>query len=340
MRLLLRSILTCAAMSLLAAAHPGTANAQAKITVGKIIGGSGFHIPSYVAIHEGYFKAEGLDAQVIEMTGKALVTAGLSGNVDFIPIPSGGSQAALSGAPIRYVVGESLKSQWVILAKPDIAKPEDLKGKTLGYGRVGSADYDEGAAVLELFFKMHVGKDYKVISFQGEAERIAALVNGDIQGALISAPRVPQAMKAGLKVLLRTGDYIPRAGGSMWTTKDFVDKNPDTVKRFIRAIARGVMTFRNDKAISVATLRDEMGIKDEGEAAIVWEQLRNTFGAEIPPKMFEEIFEGRRQAMIAARQWPADKPLPDSEQWLERKLLETTLKEMNYVPTKLDAPSN
>jgi NitT/TauT family transport system substrate-binding protein len=340
MRLLLRSILTCAAMSLLAAAHPGTANAQAKITVGKIIGGSGFHIPSYVAIHEGYFKAEGLDAQVIEMTGKALVTAGLSGNVDFIPIPSGGSQAALSGAPIRYVVGESLKSQWVILAKPDIAKPEDLKGKTLGYGRVGSADYDEGAAVLELFFKMHVGKDYKVISFQGEAERIAALVNGDIQGALISAPRVPQAMKAGLKVLLRTGDYIPRAGGSMWTTKDFIDKNPDTVKRFIRAIARGVMTFRNDKAISVATLRDEMGIKDEGEAAIVWEQLRNTFGAEIPPKMFEEIFEGRRQAMIAARQWPADKPLPDSEQWLERKLLETTLKEMNYVPTKLDAPSN
>ena len=33
---------------------------------------------------------------------------------------------------------------------------------------------------------MEVGKDYKVISFQGEAERIAALVNGDIQGALIS----------------------------------------------------------------------------------------------------------------------------------------------------------
>src|SRR4029078_6311492 len=203
----------------------------------------------------------------------AQVTAGLAGSVDFIPIPSGGSQAALSGAPIRYVVGQSLKSQWVILTKPSIGKAEDLKGKTLGYGRVGSADYDEGAAVLELFFKMHVGKDYKVISFQGEAERIASLVNGDIQGALISAPRVPQAMKVGLKVLLRTGDYIPRAGGSMWTTKATVDKNPDAVKRFIRAIARGVMTFRTDKAVAVATLRDQMGIKDEQEAGVVWEQL-------------------------------------------------------------------
>jgi ABC-type nitrate/sulfonate/bicarbonate transport system substrate-binding protein len=179
-----------------------------------------------------------------------------------------------------------------------------------------------------------------VISFQGEAERIAALINGDIAGALISAPRVPQAMKAGLKVLLRTGDYIPRAGGSMWTMKGTVEKNPGTVKKFIRAIARGVMTFRTDKAAGVATLKEQMGIKNEEEAGVVWDQLHNTFGAEIPAKMFAEIFEGRRQAMIAAKQWAADKPLPDPEQWLERKLLESTLKEMNYVPTKLDLPSN
>ena len=44
--------------------------------------------------------------------------------------------------------------------------------------------------------------------------------------------------------------------------------------------------------------------------------------------------------MIAGRQWAADKPLPDPEQWLERKLLESTLKEMNYIPTKLDAPTH
>ena len=72
----------------------------------------------------------------------------MSGNVDFVPIPSGGAQAALSGAELRYVVGESLKSQWIIVTEPDINKPEDLKGKTLGYGRVGAADYDEGATVL------------------------------------------------------------------------------------------------------------------------------------------------------------------------------------------------
>jgi hypothetical protein len=43
--------------------------------------------------------------------------------------------------------------------------------------------------------------------------------------------------------------------------------------------------------------------------------------------------------MIAARQWPEDKPLPDPESFLARNLLDPTLKEMGYVPTKLEAPA-
>ena len=133
---MLRSAIVLAMTFVFAPAGPlGAAEALTKITVGKATGGSGFHIPSYIAMDKGFFKDEGLDARFVELTGKALVTAGISGNVDFIPIPSGGSQAALSGAEIRYVVGQSLKSQWLIVARPNINKPEDLRGKTLGYGR-------------------------------------------------------------------------------------------------------------------------------------------------------------------------------------------------------------
>jgi len=288
---------------------------------------------------KGFFKSEGLDARFVSLTGKALVTAGLSGNVDFVPIPSGGAQAALSGADIRYVVGESLKSQWVIVARKEINKPEDLRGKTLGYGRPGSADYDEGEAVLNRFFRMDVGKDYKVISFQGEAERVAALINGDIQGALVSAPNVARALDAGLKVLLRTGDYLPRAGGTIWTRKAYVDQHPENVKKVIRAIANGVTYFRNDKAGSIPVLKEHFGIQSDREAEVIWDELHNTFGAEVPKDLFHEILESRRQAMIAANQWPKDKPLPDPEQFLTRDLLDSTLKDMGYVPTKLNAQS-
>ena len=182
------------------------AQAQTKITVGKIVGGSGFHIPSYVAMDQGFFKAEGLDASFVTLQGRALVTAGLSGSVDFIPIPSGGAQAALSGAEIRYVVGESLKSHWVIAARPDITRPEDLRGKTIGYGRAGSADYDEGQAVMLRAFKMEVGKDYKVISFPGEAERIAAMALGTTTSRATSHSLAPNERTTLISVLsaLRT----------------------------------------------------------------------------------------------------------------------------------------
>jgi NitT/TauT family transport system substrate-binding protein len=318
----------------------GAAETLTKITVGKATGGSGFHIPSYIAMDKGFFKDEGLDASVVMLTGKALVTAGISGNVDFIPIPSGGAQAALSGAPIRYVVGESLRSQWIIATRPDIAKVEDLKGKTLGFGRPGSADYDEGAAVLTRAFKMDPGKGYKVISFPGEPERIAALINGDIQGALLSVPSAPRVVGAGMKVLVRTGDYIQRAGGTIWTTKAFVDAHPDTVKKFIRAIAKAVMYYRDNKEGSLATLKTHLAVDNDKDAGIVWEQTHNTFGAELPKEQFAEIFESRREDMIAAKQWAPDKPLPDPEQFLVRSLLDPTLKDMHYVPTKLDAATH
>ena len=308
------------------------------LRVGKVIAGNGFHIPSYVAMDQGFYKAEGLDAQFVVLQGRPLVTAALSGNVDVVPIPSGGAQAALSGAAITYIVGESLKSQWTIVVPPTINKVEDLKGKAVGYGRTGGADYDEGAAVLQRFFHMEVGKDYKVISFQSEPDRIAALINGDIQGALLSIPHAAKAAAAGMKVLLRTGDYIQRAGGTFWSKKEFVDQNPQTTKKFIRAVARAVTYFRDNKAGSIPILRNHLGIDNDREAGLIWDELHNAFGVEIPPDLFREILESRRETMIAARQWPADKPLPDPEQFIARKLLESTLNEMGYVPTRLEAP--
>jgi hypothetical protein len=48
-------------------------------------------------------------------------------------------------------------------------------------------------------------------------------------------------------------------------------------------------------------------------------------------------------ATLAFHQWklrPAAEPLPDPEQYLARAVLDATLKEMGYVPTKIDRPTN
>ncbi len=332
LRVLSMTLVACAASAL---PMSGAAKAQTKITIGKVVGGNGLHIPSYVADVAGIFKQEGLEARFISLNGKAQVTAGLTGNLDFVPIPSGGAQAALNGAEIRYVVGESMSSQWVFVTRGDITKVEDLKGKTIGYGRLGSADYDEGATYLARFFNMQVGKDYKVIAYQGEPERIPALLNKDIDATMVSAAFAAQAVSLGMKVIARTSDKMPRVGGSFWSTKAFTDKNPDTVKKFTRSIAKAVMYIRDNKEGTVKALKEHLGLDNDKLANAIWDELKNSFGAELPPDLFREIFESRRLDMIAENQWPKDKPLPDAEQFLLRAQLEAALKEVNYVPAKL-----
>jgi NitT/TauT family transport system substrate-binding protein len=340
MRMLRLPLLLAAAATIGFALFTMRAEAQTKVTIGKVIGGDGFHVPTYIALDQGFFKQEGLDVTLVELQASSQVAAVLSSNLDCAPIPSGGAQAALSGAKIMYIVGESLKSQWTITTRKDINKPEDLKGKTLGYGRPGGADYDEAQAVLHRFFNMDAGKDYKVISFQAEPERIAALSNDDIQGASLSIPHAVVAEQAGLKVLLRTGDFIPRAGGTIFCMQSYVEQHPDTVKKIIRAIAKAVMYFRTNKEGSIKVLEHHIAsIKDDAQAGAIWDQLHDSYGAEVPKDLFREILESRRLTMIAARQWPADKPLPDPEQFLARNLLDSTLKEMNYVPANLAAPA-
>ena len=334
---LLRSIVQASAIAALSlvAATVGPAAAQTKISIGKVVGGNGLHIPSYVADVAGLFKEEGLEARFISLTGKAQVTAGLSGNLDFVPIPSGGAQAALNGGEIRYIVGQSMSSQWVFVTRGDITRVEDLKGKTIGYGRLGSADYDEGATYLARFFNLQVGKDYKVIAYQGEPERIPALLNKDIDATMVSAAFAAQAVSMGMKVIARTSDKMPRVGGTFWSAKAYTEKNPETVKKVTRSIAKAVMYIRANKDGTMKAIREHLGTTDDKVVGAIWDELHNVFGAELPKDLFRQIFESRRLDMIAENQWPKDKPLPDPEQFLLRAQLESVLKQVNYVPAKV-----
>ena len=317
------------------AATGTTAQAQTKIRVGKTTGASGFHIPAFVAMDKGFFKKEGLDASFVSMTGKALVTAGMGGAIDFVPIPGGGSQAILKGAKLKFVVGESLISQWAIVVDPKIKTVADLKGKTLGYGRPGSADYDEGEITLHRFFHMDVGKDYKVISFQGEPERVAALINGSIQGGLLSFPHAAKAATKGFKILIKTGNYLPRVGGVFWVTESYLKNHKATVKKFIRAIALAEQYLDHNKAGSVEVIQKYFGIKDPKEAGYIWDTVHDQYGPDIPHALLAKLFQGRVHRMQSRGLWPKDKPAPNPEQYVDRKLLNSTLREMGYY---LQAP--
>lgn len=314
------------ATAALVAVSGAVAWAQApKIKVGRTTGASGFHIPTYVAMDRGLFKAEGLDAEFVNMTAGELVRAAIAKEIDFAPVPGASAEAMLKGAPLVFVVGESLVSQWTLTTAANIQKVEDLKGKTLGLGRPGSADYGELVVVLGKFFKMELGKDYKVINFRGEPERVAAIISGSIQGASLSFPHAARAEAEGLKVLLRAGDYLPRLGGTISTHRDNVRDRRDTMKRFIRAVAKAADYIRTERAGTIEIIQKHFQIQDVRVAENLYNQMQDKFAPQIPRDLFRQLFDSVATPELG---WPKDKPLPDVEQFVARDLLTDVLREM------------
>ena len=323
---------TIAAAVLIAAIQGSSAVAQGiKIKVGRTVGGSGFHIPSYVAMDKGFFKSEGFDAAFIATTGGVLVRAAIAKEIEFVPIPAGGSEAILQGAPLIFVVGQSLISQWTLTTGPDIKRVEDLKGKTIGLGRPGSADYSEIVVTLGKHFKMEPGKDYKVIAFGGEPDRIAALVNRSVQAGVLSFPHAARAEKEGMKVLLKTGDYIPRLGGSFLTHRDNLKDKRDVVKRFVRAMAKADEYVKANRKGTIDVIQKYFEINDAAVNEGIYQQVATAFSPDLPADLVKALFESRATPELS---WPKGKPLPDLEQYVARDLLNEVMKELGIKPAK------
>lgn len=299
------------------------------VKVGRTVGGSGFHIPSYVAIDKGFLKAEGLDANFIAATAGVLVRATIAKEIEFTPIPGGGSEAMLKGAPLVFFVGESLVSQWTLTTTPDIKRVEDLRGKTLGLGRPGSADYSEMVITLGKHFNMQPGKDYKVISFTGEPDRVAALIQGSIQGGILSFPHAARAEKEGMKILMRTGDYIPRLGGTFLTHKDFLKEKRDVVKRFTRGMIKATDYIKANKKGTMEVIEKYFEIKDAKIVESIYNQVYDKYSPEMPPELIKDLFESRTTPELG---WPQGKPLPDLNQFVDRSIVNEVLKEMGRKP--------
>jgi NitT/TauT family transport system substrate-binding protein len=299
------------------------------VKVGRTVGGSGFHIPSYVAIDKGFLKAEGLDANFIAATAGVLVRATIAKEIEFTPIPGGGSEAMLKGAPLVFFVGESLVSQWTLTTTPDIKRVEDLRGKTLGLGRPGSADYSEMVVTLGKHFNMQPGKDYKVISFTGEPDRVAALIQGSIQGGILSFPHAARAEKEGMKILIRTGDYIPRLGGTFLTHKDFLKEKRDVVKRFTRGMIKATDYIKANKKGTMEVIEKYFEIKDAKIVESIYNHVFYKYSPEMPPDLIKDLFESRTTPELG---WPQGKLLPDLNQFVDRSIVNEVLKEMGRKP--------
>jgi ABC-type nitrate/sulfonate/bicarbonate transport system substrate-binding protein len=111
--------------------------------------GSWTTLPYVVAKEKGFFEKEGLKVQLITFRGTNLMlTALLTGDLDYATILPFLTGAAARGLPVRILAAVTKSSSYFMVARPEIENVKALRGKKIGINSFGSsADYAAYAAV-------------------------------------------------------------------------------------------------------------------------------------------------------------------------------------------------
>jgi len=131
-----------------------------------------------------------------------------------------------SGGGLVVVAVELLKTDYFLMATPDLTAVEDLEGRIVGISEPGDISDSLTRVVLE-----EAGVDISSIEFAqigGTGARIAALAAGQIQaGAAHAADGLAAAEEFGLQPLVRYVDYVPEyAQRFLAASPEWLEANP------------------------------------------------------------------------------------------------------------------
>jgi len=226
----------------------GSAGALDKIRIGFAPGASSTALP--LAQKKGFFREEGLEAEVIRMSSTVAAAALASGEADYA-IGMSALRGAIQGLPLKVVASYIQGSTQTLVARSDIKTVSELKGRAITIGTPGGSP-DRHARLMIKHFGLEPEKDVKFASGGLTEGRLARLQQGLIDATVVPVPLDLQAKKLGLNVLARAYEIFTYPEGGLVTTTMKIKGKPDEVKRVIRA---GIKASRYIKANRDATIQ-------------------------------------------------------------------------------------
>jgi ABC-type nitrate/sulfonate/bicarbonate transport system substrate-binding protein len=242
------------AIAFLAGTSIGVASAKAEAMRAAYPSANVQFLPAFVALEKGFYKREGLDAELISVRNAVTAVQALLGNqIHFIFSVGPQMPSVWEGADIILLAQQVGRPTFSMMVTPDIQKVADLKGKKIGVS-FGGSTFAGTKAMLELY-KMNPEKDVQYVSIPGSQPKIAAMQQGIIQAALLAPPADYIAMKAGFKRLANLADLFKDTSFSgLAATGKTIKENPQFVKRMVRAIVRGVLHARDNPEDAIQTM--------------------------------------------------------------------------------------
>jgi NitT/TauT family transport system substrate-binding protein len=296
-----RRHLVAGSAALLAAPALVRAQALEKPKLTLAVGGKNllYYLPLTIAEQLGFFKAEGLEPNIVDFAGGAqALRAVVGGSADVV---SGAFEHTVNmqakGQRLRAFVLQGRAPQIVLGVSPKTfagyKTPADLKGKKIGVTAPGSS-----TNVMVNFFLAKAGlkpTDVSIIGVGASQGAVAAMRSGQIDAISNLDPVITLLQRSGdLKVLSDTrivaeADKVfggPMPAACLYAPQAFIDKHPATVQALANAIVKA------DRWIQAAGPGDIIKAVPEsyllGDRAVYIDAFLAAKGALSPDGLFPE----------------------------------------------------
>lgn len=205
----------------------------------------------FLAQDRGFYKKHGLDADLLFIQSTTTSVSSLLAGDVHVANASGGAvaSAVVAGADLVMVACYLNSLPYELVVNEAIKSVEDLKGKSIGISRLGSAS-DVAARALIRGLGLEPDKQVPIIQVGGSSERAAAFRVGRIAG-FPSPPGIIHLTKGmPFRVLISTADFQKRFEFPYicaTTTRNYLARHRETVKKVIMAHIEAVHFVKTRK---------------------------------------------------------------------------------------------
>lgn len=238
--------------------------------------------PLNYAVKQGIFKRFGLDITPIFIEGGSMLTQAIVGGS--LDIAQNGytpaAAAAVQGADIVIIGGIANNLPYQLVVKNSIANAQQFKGATVAISRYGSST--DAAADFAL---KHLGltrNDVTILQLGGASTRMAAAISGRVAGTFEQYPDTAELTRHGFHVLVDlTSIVIDYPNTSFVTTRAFLKQHPETVKKFLMAMATAVDELKKNPELAIGLTQKFLDVKDIANVRAAYASYVNAY----PPKL-------------------------------------------------------
>jgi sulfonate transport system substrate-binding protein len=210
-------------------------------------------MPFLVARDRGFFREEGLEAEIILMRSSLTVQALLAGGIDFGTATGTAVSAAVNGADVRVVLAMSDKPSFDLIAHPKITTIQQLRGKKIGVGGLGGLTDN---IIRQILIANQIAPNQVTIVPVGASSiTYASLKAGVVDATMLQIPQTFLAQDEGFRKLASGADFYRIVQGGLTATKATLLERPELVTKVIRATMRATRFIKNGRKYSLAFMK-------------------------------------------------------------------------------------